>query len=58
MVEACLIQAARLWKRKDSSYSARVGLPQTGTFQAQRGPDADVRQLLSPYRKSAVGLGG
>ena len=58
VVEACLIQAARLWKRKDSSYSARVGLPQTGTFQAQRGPDADARQLLSPYRKSAVGLGG
>ncbi len=57
VVEACLIQASRLWKRKDSGFTSTVGLPQTGTFQVSRGLDPDVRQLLSPYRKQSVGVG-
>ena len=57
LVEACLIQSSRLWKRKDSGFSSRVGLPQTGEFAVFRGLDPDVRQLLSPYRKPPVGVG-
>ena len=57
VVEACLMQTSRLWKRKDSGFASRVGLPQTGSFDVFRGLDPDVKQLLSPYRKPAVGVG-
>ena len=57
LVETCLIQSSRLWKRKDSGFSSRVGLPQTGEFAVFRGLAPDVRQLLSPYRKPPVGVG-
>ena len=57
MAEACLIQASRLWKRKDSGFVSKAGLSQTGTFDISRGLDPDVRQLLSPYRKPPVGVG-
>ena len=55
VVEACLLQTSRLWKRKDSGFSDSVGLPQTGSFKVYRGLDPDVRHLLSPYRKPSVG---
>ena len=57
VVEACLMQTSRLWKRKDSGFASRVGLPQTGSFDVFRGLDPDVKQLLSPYRKPSVGVG-
>ena len=57
MVEACLMQTSRLWKRKDSGFASRVGLPQTGSFDVFRGLDPDVKQLLSSYRKPSVGVG-
>ena len=57
VAEACLMQTSRLWKRKDSGFASRVGLPQTGTFDVFRGLDPDVKQLLSPYRKPPVGVG-
>ena len=55
--EACLMQTSRLWKRKDSGFSSRVGLPQTGVYDVFRGLDPDVKQLLSAYRKLPVGVG-
>ena len=57
MAEACLIQASRLWKRKDSGFASKAGLSQTGTFNVSRGLDPDVRQLLSHYRRPPVGVG-
>ena len=55
VVEACLIQAARLWKRKDSGFTFGVGLPSTGTVGISRGLDQDLKHLLSPLRKAPVG---
>ena len=57
VVEACLMQAARLWKRKDSWYASSAGLPQTGQSGVFHGLDPDVKQLLGPYRKLSVGVG-
>ena len=54
--EACIILMARLWKRKDSAFASVVGLPD-GSMQIFKGMDADVKLLLSPYRKAALGVG-
>jgi len=53
--EAVIIQASRLWKRKDSSYANALGL-EGGLMEIFRGIDQDVKQALSPYRKIAIGV--
>ena len=54
VAEACLVQAARLWKRKDLAFGTDV----RGYRAALNGDfgqfDPDVRRMLSPYRKAAV----
>jgi hypothetical protein len=50
--EACLLQAARLFKRKDAPFGV-AGTPETGTMQLPR-LDPDVRMLLEPYRRLEV----
>ena len=55
VVEATIIQAARLWKRKDSSFASSVGL-EGGLMEIFRGADQDVKQAISPYRKMAMGV--
>ena len=55
IAQACLIQASRIWKRKDSGFSTRVGLRQTGVVDTFRELDPDVQQFLSAYRKAAGG---
>lgn len=57
--EGVLIQAARLWKRKDSGFAAEVGMPEAGGMMVvlKGGLDSDVRELLAPYRKVALGIG-
>ena len=57
IAQACLMQSSRLWKRKDSGFASRVGLPQTGGFDVFQGLDPDVKQLLSSYRRPSVGVG-
>ena len=55
--EAVLIQGARLWKRKDSGFASQVGFPETGQLLVWKGGiDPDVKELLMPYRRLAVGL--
>ncbi len=53
MAEACLIQAARIWKRKDSAYIVNVA---AATFRQEPFPDVDpdVRTLLAPYRRIVI----
>jgi len=51
--EACLIQAARVFKRKDSPFGI-TGTPEYGQMRLGRF-DPDVAWLLEPYRKIAVG---
>jgi len=51
VVEAVIVQAARLWKRKDSAFAATVGMPETGQMLTWRGGlDADVKALLNAGR--------
>ena len=54
VAEACLVQAARLWKRKDLAF----GTETQGSRAAGNGDfgqfDPDIRRMLSPYRKPAV----
>ena len=57
IVEAAIIQAARLWRRKDSAYSGAIGMPETGRAKVLGGLDADVQLMLSQYRKPALGVG-
>ena len=52
VVEACLLQTARLWNGRGGSLP---GAP--GPSDASRGLDRDVRRLLSAYRKPAMGGG-
>jgi hypothetical protein len=56
VVEATIIQAARLWRRKDSAFVTATGLPETGQARSSVGLDPDVSLLLGQYRKLAVGV--
>ena len=48
--EAVFIQAARLWKRRDSGFASQVGFPETGQLVIfSGGLDKDVKSLISPY---------
>jgi hypothetical protein len=57
IVESVIIQASRLWRRKDSTFSAVTGFPETGQAWVSIGLDADVTLMLGQYRKLAVGVG-
>jgi len=50
IVEAAIIQAARLWKRKDSGFADQIGFPETGVMVTFRGFDADVKHYCSRTR--------
>ena len=52
--EACLVQAARLWKRKDMAFGTDSGAYRAVLNGKFAGLDSDVRQMLSPYRRAAV----
>ena len=57
IVEAAIIQAARLWRRKDSAFGSATGFPETGQMKVSTGLDPDVRLMLGQYRKQALGVG-
>ncbi len=54
VMEAALIQTARLWSRRDSGFANEVGFLETGRMVTFKGIDDDVKQLLGPYRKIAI----
>lgn len=53
IAEACLLQAARFFKRKDAPFGV-AGSPDIGEMRAIPGIDPDVKQLLARYRKVEV----
>ena len=55
--EAVIIQAARLWRRKDSAFATAAGFPETGQMRLSVGLDPDVQLMLGQYRKLALGVG-
>jgi hypothetical protein len=56
VVEAAIIQAARLWRRKDSAFATTTGFPETGQAMVSNRMDPDVMLLLGQYRKHAMGV--
>ena len=48
--EACIIQATRIYKRKDSPLGI-AGVSEFGNIQMVSEMDADVKALLEPYRR-------
>jgi len=52
--EACLIQAMRLWKRRESAFQDAVGSPETGAIMVYKGLDADVKLIVSEYRRKTI----
>ena len=57
IVEATIVQASRLWKRKDSSFASVGGFPETGRVEESSGLDPDAALMLGQYRKLAIGVG-
>ena len=53
ITQACLLMAARVWKRKDTPLGIQVGKPEFGNLSIP-GKDPDVEKLLMPYRKFTV----
>ena len=51
IVEACLMQSARLWTRRQSGFANVVGFTETGQMTPMTGLDTDVKDLLKTYRK-------
>lgn len=51
--EATLLQAARLYKRKDAPFGV-AGSVELGQLQTITGIDPDVKQLVAPYRRQAL----
>ena len=53
IVQACLLLAARLWRRKDAAVAEVGTMGSEGLAQVRTYPsnDPDVRQLLAPYRR-------
>lgn len=54
VVRACLIQAERLFKRRETAFANVVASTDVGTFAIFRGLDPDVQSMLSPYRVPRV----
>ena len=57
IVESTIVQAARLWRRKDSAFAADTGFPETGQMTVRNRLDPDVQLMLGQYRKYALGVG-
>lgn len=51
--EATLLQAARLYKRKDAPFGV-AGSVELGQLQTITSIDPDVKQLLAPYRRQSL----
>lgn len=57
IVEASIIQAARIWKRRESAYASTIGFPDTGQVMTFRGMDDDIKLMLRPFRRIPIGIG-
>lgn len=53
ILQACLIQSARIFKRKDSPYGI-AGTTQLGVLQLIPGLDSDVKAMIDQYRRVGV----
>lgn len=57
IIEACAMQASRIVKRFQSGFVNQLGLPETGevaVFTPQQGLDADIKAMLTSYRRLSI----
>ncbi len=55
--EATELLTARYWKSKDATSGGLAGVAGFGPIRVQAGFDAEIEQLLGPFRKLAIGTG-
>lgn len=53
IAEACLVQAGRVWKRKDMIFGM-MGSTEFGFTRLPQGLDGDVKHLVGPYRRAVA----
>ena len=51
IMEACLIQAMRWWKRRESAFADVIGVPELGQMIIYKGLDPDLKLIIETYRK-------
>ena len=56
IVEATIMQTARLWTRKDAAFAGVIGFPGTGQGSVSNRRDPDTAMLLGQYGKHALGV--
>jgi hypothetical protein len=56
VVQATLLLAGRLWKRKDSPYGPTAGMSPGGKVSVPHSTDVDIATLLSPLRRLPLGV--
>ncbi|MDY6835544.1 MAG: hypothetical protein SVY53_12165 [Chloroflexota bacterium] len=54
IAEATIIQAARLWKRKDTAFGNMTGFTDIGTAKKVHGLDQDVKQIVLRYKRRTI----
>ncbi|MDP6666991.1 MAG: hypothetical protein QF357_06285 [Dehalococcoidia bacterium] len=57
VTEATALLAARYWKSKDATWGGMAGVSGFGSIRVRPGFDAEVEQLVGPFRKLPVGVG-
>ncbi len=54
IVQACLIQTTRSWKRRESGYVNAIINTDMGNIQVFKGLDPDVKEIVNQYRRMRV----
>ncbi len=51
ITRATLMQASRIWKRRESAFATVVGNAMTGQYEAYKGLDPDVAEVVKHYQR-------
>lgn len=54
VTEAAIIQAGRMWKRRETAYANVIQNPLTGGMEQYKGLDPDVKMMLDPLRRMVL----
>ena len=54
IVQACVIQTVRNWKRRESGFVNTIVNLDMGTAQVYKGLDPDVKEIINKYRKARL----
>ncbi len=54
IIQACLIQTVRTWKRRESGYVNAIINTDMGNIQVFKGLDPDVKEIVNQYRRMRI----